>query len=525
MSKRCAVACLLACLCLPGWVAARAQPRVEVTGTVHLEQDGRAGRGAGEPGIAGVLVSDGEQLVRTDAHGRYRLQARAGAVLFVVKPGSYRFVTGADGLPAFWSRVPGHGGGFQADFALAAGLADEAAAPFDVLVFADTQVKDERDIDYYRRGVIGPLGRPQAALGMTLGDLVDDRTDLYPALNAVTTQLGVPWLHVPGNHDLDPGAGTDAGSLGEWSRVYGPDTYAVEEGAASFVLLDNVVATPGQGPGYAGGLREDQFRFLERYLAQLPRGRLLVLGMHIPLFDSGGRAGFSATDRERLFALLRDQPQVLVLSGHNHTQRHYWHGQAEGWAGGSPLHEYNVGAVCGAFWSGAPDARGIPDATMSDGTPNGHARLSVTADGGYSLAYRPARADGTDPAFTAAMALHAPKVLRRGAYPAWGVYANVFMGDAHTRVEYRIDDGPWKPMRRVERPDPRLLLENVADDLAPALRGYDRSPEATPSTHLWRGALDTKLAADTHRVEVRAFDRWQGEVVASTRYSLQEAQP
>jgi hypothetical protein len=28
-----------------------------------------------------------------------------------------------------------------------------------------------------------------------------------------------------------------------------------------------------------------------------------------------------------------------------------------------------------------------------------------------------------------------------------------------------------------------------------------------------------------HRVEVRAFDRWQGQVLASTVYSLQDATP
>jgi len=521
MSKHCA-AWLLACVSALGCTAVQARAAVEVTGVVYQEQDGRPGRGGGEPGLAGVLVSDGEQLVRTDAQGRYRLQARPGRAVFVVKPAGHRFLAGDDGLPAFWARVPARGARFRADFALAPAAPREGA--FQALVFTDTQVKNERDIDYYRRAVVQPLGRPDAALGVTLGDLVDDRTDLYPALNAVTTRLGVPWFHVPGNHDLDHAPASDEASLGAWERIYGPDTYAVEEGAAAFVLLDDVVATPGQGAGYAGGLREDQFRFIEAYLAQLPRERLLVLGMHIPLFDRG-RGAFRAADRERLFALLRRHPRVLVLSGHSHNQQHYWHGPADGWHGPAPLHEYNVGAVCGAFWSGVPDARGIPDATMSDGTPIGHALLTVEPDGNYALDYRPARANGADPAFTRAMALHAPKVLRRGAYPAWGVFANVFMGDAETRVEYRIDGGPWKPMRRVERADPRLLVENAADDLAGSLRGYDRSPEATASTHLWRGALDTGLAPGEHTVEVRAFDRWQGEVLASTRYRLEEARP
>src|SRR3546814_11096584 len=94
-----------------------------------------------------------------------------------------------------------------------------------------------------------------------------------------------------------------------------------------------------------------------------------------------------------------------------------------------------------------------------------------------------------------------------------GVYANVFMGRDDTRVEYRVDGGDWMPMRRVSQPDPRLLVENMRDDLAETLRGYDRSPEAKPSPHLWRGALPTDLAAGETRVEVRAFeDRKSGLV-------------
>jgi hypothetical protein len=73
--------------------------------------------------------------------------------------------------------------------------------------------------------------------------------------------------------------------------------------------------------------------------------------------------------------------------------------------------------------------------------------------------------------------------------------------------------------------DPALLAENMRDDLADGLRGYDRSPEAEPSPHLWRGALPTKLGVGEHRIEVRAFDRWRGEVRASTHYRLADADP
>lgn len=522
--------------CLPTWLAcllpvsaAVATPAtIEVAGTVHVEVDGVPGRSAQEPAVAGVAVSNGRDIVRTDARGQYRIEAVAGDVVFVVKPDGYRFAAGSDGLPAFWHTLPADAGpAATVDFVLLPGATEAPARDakvLDVLLFTDSQVKSERDVDYYRRDIVEPIiGRYPAALGVTLGDLVNDQPQLYPALNAATVRLGVPWFHVPGNHDVDPGAASDATSLTRWSAVYGPDTYAVEEGSAAFVFLDDVVVRPGQGPGYIGGLREDQFRFLENYLAQLPRERLLVLGMHVPVFDTGGRETFRAADRARLFALLKDRPNLLLLSGHSHVQQHHWHGAKEGWRGAAPLHEYNLGAACGAFWSGAPDAAGIPDSTMADGTPNGYALLSVGDDGGYALAFRPARVPDGNPAFTEAMALYAPGVLRRGAYPAWGVFANVFMGDAETRVEYRIDGGDWKPMARVERSDPGLAAQNVIDDLASALRGYDRSPEAVASSHLWRGALATDLPVGRHRVEVRAFDRWRGEVRAETGYLLQEA--
>lgn len=498
-------------------------------GVVFEDRNANGRRDAHEPGIDGVLVSDGERLVRSGADGRYPLARRDGQHIFVIKPPGYSVARGTDGLPRFWHRADAT----ECDFA----LRRTATKPgLDVLVFADPQAQSAIDVGYYTRDIVESVlherdrsGREhgRADLGLTLGDIVArGRTDLYPALDAATARLETPWLHVAGNHDMDAGASADAGSLQAFTAHYGPDTFAWEEPQATFVLLDDVIRLPGRPASYIGGLREDQFAFLERYLATVPAERLLVIATHIPLFDAApDRETFRRADRERLFRLLERFPNRLVLSGHSHAQRHHFHDAATGWHGDTPLHEYNVGAASGAFWSGVKDAAGIPDTTMSDGTPNGHARLRIAADGRYRLSWHPARHHEGDPSSTRAMHLHAPKVLRRGAYPAWGVYANVYMGHDQTRVEYRFDGGTWRPMRRVEAPDPRLLAENVADDTADALRGYDRSPEAAPSPHLWRGALPTDLAPGTHRVDVRAFDTWLGEQRAWIEYRLDDAGP
>lgn len=471
-------------------------------------------------GIAGQLVSNGRQVASTGADGRYALPGvGAQAQLFVIARDGWMTPDGDDGLPAFWRTGCG-------DLQLAPSpiAADAARGPERVLVFSDPQVGSDTEVDYYARGIVGPArGEEGVVLGVTLGDVSNDVPALYPGLNRATALLDVPWLHVAGNHDVDAGATDDAGALSAFRAVYGPDTFARETRHAVFVMLDNVISTPGQRPAYVGGLREDQFAFLERYLPVAPRDRLLVVAAHIPWFNTAAAAAaptVRAQDRERLFGLLRDFPHVLLLTGHRHTQRQFFHDAGTGWHGGNRLHEYNVGAASGAFWSGVPDAEGIPHSTMADGTPKGYAVLDIGEGGGYTLAWRPATRAG-DMASTGAMALHAPKVLRSGAYPPWALHANVFMGHEATRVEYRIAAGEWQAMSKVEAPDPRLLLENVRDDQADTLRARDRSAGAEPSAHLWRARLDTRQPPGEYTAEVRAFDDQGGEHRAQVVYRLE----
>jgi hypothetical protein len=539
--------CSLLCLVFVSAPAAALLPPCN-SGYVYDDRNKDGKFGAGDLPVAGVAVSDGERIVRTDEHGAYTLPVIDGRTVFVIKPSGYRLPEREDGLPDFWRHVqrdPGpvlKYGGFAAEFPhcrnFALHKATREPGKLDILLFGDPQPQTLRNVEHYDRGIVEAVRRAHYShsaaaqvppvyyegaagnLGLTLGDVVHDDLSLYPAMNRATARLGVPWLHLAGNHDLDFDATRDEDSLRSFRAVYGSDTLAWEEHEASFVLLDNVVYQPESSPDFVGGLRDDQFAFLAAYLSTLPRDRLLVLAAHIPFFDpSPERETFRRADRERLFALLKDFPKLLLLSAHGHVQRHHWHDADDGWRGAQPLHEYNLGAACGSFWSGVADAQGIPDATMADGTPKGWAELSVLRDGRYWLRWRSPDA-GFD---LSGMALHAPKLLRRGAYPAFGVYANVFMGDARTRVEFRVDGGDWQPMRRVERADPRLLVENALDDTADRLRGFDRSPEAAASSHLWRGTLPTDLASGEHRIDVRAFDRWRGELSASRTYRLEDA--
>src|SRR3546814_11936024 len=110
---------------------------------------------------------------------------------------------------------------------------------------SDVCSSDLTDIDHYRRDIVEPLRGTSAALGLTLGDIVDDDLSLYPDINAVTSSLDVPWRHVAGHHDMDTDAKDDTDARRPFRRHFGPATFAREQALAPFVLLDDVIHRPG----------------------------------------------------------------------------------------------------------------------------------------------------------------------------------------------------------------------------------------------------------------------------------------
>ncbi len=51
-------------------------------------------------------------------------------------------------------------------------------------------------------------------------------------------------------------------------------------------------------------------------------------------------------------------------------------GENKGWHGTTPHHHLINATVCGSWWCGLNDERGIPHATMNDGAPNGYSVIT-----------------------------------------------------------------------------------------------------------------------------------------------------
>lgn len=461
-----------------------------LTGSAFDDKNSDQIQDAGEPGIPNVAVSNGRDVALTNSEGVFDIPSpvRKDGFIFVIKPRDWNVPVDKLQLPKFHRRASG-----KLDFPLTHHLEPDA---FTVLVTADPQVNNEREIGYYDASIAIPLSQAQdkPAFGVTLGDIVNDHLDLFGKLNDSAAKIGIPFYNLNGNHDVD--LSTDAEkAAATFEAVYGPATYAFQYAKVLFIALDDIRPL-GQGK-YVGGVTDNQLTFLENLLRITPANVRVVLMAHIPFFNTGGPNSdtFRPFNRTRLFELLAGRKNVLFLSGHTHAQQHYFHGVEK-------LHEYNVAAACGSFWSGPPGKDGIPPATMWDGAPPGYAIVSFQGAESYHTDYHPSLLDFA----SHQIGIHAPLAVKAGE-PWVSFYANVYNGHDGWKVEYRIDDRPWLPLRRIEGSwDPSYAARFLAQNVAAAPVPWRRFPDPVVCNHLWRGYLPTDLTSGDHILTIRATD-------------------
>lgn len=464
---------------------------------------------SGDRPIRDVAVSNGRDIVVTDARGRYQLPVRENDTIFVIKPRGWQTPVTDDQIPQFFYIHSPNGaeGGTVPGLAPTGDLPRSVDFPlypheepdqFDALVFGDTQPRNIEEVYYLSHDSLPELTGNQSAFGVTLGDIVFDNLAIFDDLNSAVSTIGIPWRHVIGNHDADRRAPDDAGVLGAYKRVYGPDYYAFEYGPVHFFALDNIRWAPhGNGRAYKTGLGADQLTFVRNALKRIPKDRLIVFMAHIPWVRSTAWADES--ERAEFFALLQKYPNSISLVSHAHMHYHDLIGERFGWPKDSPHHMVVVGAICGSWWAGAPDEYGIPHSMMRCGTPTGYGFLAVDGSD-WKFRYRAARRPASFQ-----MHIHAPNSVPSSAGDT-EVFANVFNALPDARVEMRVgSNDEWIAMERVLQVDPVYAAVRAKED---KLAGKPPAKNLPPSRHLWRARLPAGLSRGFHVIEVRAQDRW-----------------
>ncbi len=389
-------------------------------GSVHVERGTTAGemaRGrvfndanrnstldAGEAGIAGVLVSNGREVVKTGSDGAYALPVYEDMNLFITKPAGYTAPVSAEMVPQFnyIHKVAGSPdlrfGGIEPTGPLPSAvnfplIEDAVGDKFQCLVFGDTQPYTNREISYVRE-TVGKLlaSRDNTSTECLIfeGDVMGDDLDLYPRFKRIVATGKVPQYFVAGNHDLDFDATKDADSFDTFRREWGPEYYSFDIGRVHFVVLDDV-RYPCNGvdshtfcdlsakPSYNGVLHERQLEWLKNDLANVPDDKLLVISAHIPFvtYTDAGAQKHQVDNLQALYDIVGDRP-ALGLAGHTHTTEQILPGEHfEGWkentgTGPVPFHQIITGAVSASWWAGDLNDEGIPHATQRLGAPRGY---------------------------------------------------------------------------------------------------------------------------------------------------------
>ncbi|MDR2026569.1 MAG: calcineurin-like phosphoesterase C-terminal domain-containing protein [Prevotellaceae bacterium] len=502
-------------LLLTAGFGAGAAPTVQ--GYVYEDANRNGRKDRREAGIGNIAVSNGREVVLTDVKGKYVLPVNGDNIIFVIKPAGYRIETDEYNLPcSFHIHKPGGSpplryegakptGNLPASLDFALVKYDEKET-FTSLVFGDSQIYNEDEANYFERGIVDEAKTlTEPVFGITLGDLVGDNLNLHLTYKNAVKKIGLPWYNVMGNHDMNYDAKADSLSDETFEANFGPASYAFNYGKAHFIVLDDILyPDPVDGKGYRGGFRNDQLDFVQNDLQFVPRDRLIVICLHIPLISFG--EAFVEDGRQKLLHILDGYPNVLILSAHTHYQTQHFAGKEKGLNREKPVHEYNVGTSCGDWYSGVFDEKGIPVATMRDGTPKGYALLSVDGNQ-YALDYRVAGK---------------PADYRINLYcaklNASEIFANFFMGDSSSVLEYRVNQGEWKKMRKTEDYDPSYYHYVQEWDYIEEVRQGRRPSNPVRCTHLWHANIPSNLPAGKHTVEVRTTDRYGKTFSASKQY-------
>ncbi len=496
-------------------------------GSVFLDSNKNGIYDTNEKGIEGVKISNSRDVVKTDGEGRYTIKLPPNTTLFLSKPAGYTTPLNEVQLPQFYYHFYPDGTPDVAvwkwpviaptgplpksiDFPL---IDENMTDKFKAMGFADPQTSNDEELDMLRKDVLDDLfGNPyQAKFGLVAGDVVNDNLALYDRHNKLMSQIGIPIWNVPGNHDLNTESPNYLFASQTYKSVFGPDYYSFEYGAAHFLALNNV-GFRGKGKGYTGKIDEKQLEWIENDLRDVPDDKLIVIITHIPLLTYADNRTFppgtNTSNFEQLLKILQRFKYIYAMAGHDTSNswkvevnhEHGWHGR--------PFIAHTLAEVRGNGWNKGPrDERGVRQATMQDGNPNGY---YVVHFNGPSVRPQFIPASG-DPADRLRIVLDPPlqspgndsSALDRGSQPdSLFLVVNFFDGGERDRVTISLNKMPALEMENVERTDPhmeKLFLQ------------YDKTDDAfgspVVSSHVWQFLLP-KLKPGLHVALVRAVDEF-----------------
>ncbi len=319
-----------------------------------------------EKGLANILVTDGEFCTLTDSDGTYYLLSDTGkSFIYYTLPSGYEAPL-ENGLPLFYKRINNENSDvFIRNFELIKSRKSQEKHAF--IVMADPQVIEPSELDlleyvvYDVKETISGLDPSISVFGISCGDMVFDRLNLFDPYIATLSGTGIPFYHAIGNHDMDYSNITHETSYLTYQTMFGPPYYSFNIGKIHYITLDDVFYY-GYSYHYMGYLAQKQLDWLKADLQLVPKGTTIILSLHIPTIYAESKKKPDLLELQKnsllngqvLYDLLKGY-EVHIMAGHSHEQ---WNTIIS-----DTILEHTHVAASAAWWQGEI---GI------DGTPKGY---------------------------------------------------------------------------------------------------------------------------------------------------------
>jgi hypothetical protein len=510
-------------------------------GTVFLDANQNLLKEPVEFGVAGVVVSNGCNTVLTDSAGDYQISLAPTEILFISKPADYSTPVDENNIPQFFYRhypngTPNEITGTSVEWlwpvieptgilpdSIDFPLFPSTMANENFLAhgFADTQAQYGTGQDMVREELVNPLiGNPYGVkFGLTVGDVVFDNLDLYERHKAMMGLMDIPQWYLPGNHDMNFESPNGYFANETYKKHFGPTYYSFDYGNVHFVMLNNVeYAGEGKDFGrseYRGYINPIQLQWLQSDLNHIPPEKLLVIASHIPLIAEANdgisepTTGPNTENFSELLQILEPFEHIYGLAGHDTSNSFKVEvNHNHGWTG-SPWIAHTLAEVRGSGWVRGPkDLRGVRDAMMEDGNPNGFyvLKFNNTKLTPEFIPF-PSGPDGTnrmrimlDPIIDQA---EGGSIHRGSLSDDTKIVVNLFDGGVRDMVWASLDGAADQLMTYTVRTDPfiELLFEEF-------LNSDDAYPTPDRSSHIWELPLPAGLNIGLHHIVVSSTDEF-----------------
>ena len=524
-----------------------------IDGIAFVDEDQDSVQDGSERGLAGVTVSNGRDVTKTDSQGRYKLPAFDNMTVFVTQPRGYQVPVDEDNIAQFfYHHLPAGSpelrfGGIkptgalpdQVNFPLAKSTLTQSPEQHCV-IGGDVQTYDQDEVEYARTGAFADLAARKDYAGcgaLFIGDVVGDDLSLYPQTRELSGMLNGPARFLPGNHDLDFDATSSEHTFDTYRANLGPEYYSYDAGKAHVVALNTVefpTKLPAAKGDYTGSLDDRQLEWLRQDIAQVPENQLIVLAAHIPLLDYAdqGSSKHQVEQVKEIYKILEGR-KVVALGGHTHSIENLREGDSlAGWSevfgvDALPFTHITAGAISGDWYSGRQTSEGYPLAFQRDGGLPGVLTLDIkNTEFQERFTVR-----GEDESLQMSLGLNTPRyrewyaqnLANKGKAPEFAdpltvsrddlanttwLTTNFWMGSTGSTVKVQIDGGQAVEAVRTQQMqgERQLVGAEWSDPVAVQEQLVNGGSLADRMMHLWRLQLPSDLAAGEHTATVTSTD-------------------